>query len=504
MDVTASHSEKDDLLEKDRDEGTSGLEHEEDQETGGGAGGRRRDDKLGKRCSMFEGMGTFGQAASVLSRAADNGRGLFAQSYLVFIINALKDVWAEEYTDCFGREQKRDVSVATLVGAVVGMFVFGLLIDTVGKRSCAVLVSLVTLIGAGSVALMQPFDPVGERECVLLFDRLTVGLFVIGLGFGGEYPVSASLASDASKREQKRGRDILLSFAMQGWANLASVVVVTVLYNVVEKRVVWRLSIALAMLIIVWTFVERIFAVKKENRAKLAPSYKSDTAKVEISTLFVLKYYGKRLLGTTLSWFLLDVVFYGNALFAGAILTSAIGPNVSANIHFAYLLLFASFAMPGYYAAAFTIDEPWLGRRKLQMLGFLALGFLYIFIGSSFNWLQDNVGWFIFMYALTFIFSGFGPNTTTYLVPSEVFATQVRGTLHGISAASGKMGAVVGVFAVAVLEESYGSSVVLVLLGSIAFLGAAITNLFVPETLGISLDAEDSSFAEAARLYNTM
>ena len=54
------------------------------------------------------------------------------------------------------------------------------------------------------------------------------------------------------------------------------------------------------------------------------------------------------------------------------------------------------------------------------------------------------------------------------------------------------MGAVVGVFAVAVLEESYGSSVVLVLLGSIAFLGAAITNLFVPETLGISLDAEDA------------
>ena len=101
----------------------------------------------------------------------------------------------------------------------------------------------------------------------------------------------------------------------------------------------------------------------------------------------------------------------------------------------------------------------------------------------------------------TFIFSGFGPNTTTYLIPSEVFASPVRGTLHGISAASGKMGAVVGVFVVAWLEESFGSSLVLVLLGSIAFAGAVVTRLCIPDSTAVSLDVEEKQFAEAAAAF---
>lgn len=37
----------------------------------------------------------------------------------------------------------------------------------------------------------------------------------------------------------------------------------------------------------------------------------------------------------------------------------------------------------------------------------------------------------------------FGPNTTTFIVPGEVFPTRYRSTAHGISAASGKLGAIV-------------------------------------------------------------
>lgn len=48
-------------------------------------------------------------------------------------------------------------------------------------------------------------------------------------------------------------------------------------------------------------------------------------------------------------------------------------------------------------------------------------------------------------------FQNFGPNTTTFIVPGEVFPTRYRSTAHGISAASGKLGAVIAqiVFAVA-------------------------------------------------------
>ena len=47
------------------------------------------------------------------------------------------------------------------------------------------------------------------------------------------------------------------------------------------------------------------------------------------------------------------------------------------------------------------------------------------------------------LYCLANFFQNFGPNTTTFIVPGEVFPTRYRATAHGISAASGKLGAVI-------------------------------------------------------------
>lgn len=45
-----------------------------------------------------------------------------------------------------------------------------------------------------------------------------------------------------------------------------------------------------------------------------------------------------------------------------------------------------------------------------------------------------------------------GPNTTTFIVPGEVFPTRYRSTSHGISAASGKIGSIIGQGAIATLR----------------------------------------------------
>lgn len=50
---------------------------------------------------------------------------------------------------------------------------------------------------------------------------------------------------------------------------------------------------------------------------------------------------------------------------------------------------------------------------------------------------------FIFFYCMANFFQNFGPNTTTFIIPGEVFPTRYRSTAHGISAASGKLGAIV-------------------------------------------------------------
>lgn len=42
--------------------------------------------------------------------------------------------------------------------------------------------------------------------------------------------------------------------------------------------------------------------------------------------------------------------------------------------------------------------------------------------------------------SLNVLFSNFGPNTTTFIIPGEIFPPEVKATCHGLSAASGKLG----------------------------------------------------------------
>ncbi|KAG8073476.1 hypothetical protein GUJ93_ZPchr0006g44137 [Zizania palustris] len=50
------------------------------------------------------------------------------------------------------------------------------------------------------------------------------------------------------------------------------------------------------------------------------------------------------------------------------------------------------------------------------------------------------------MYGFTFFFANFGPNSTTFIVPAEIYPARLRSTCHGISAAAGKAGAIIGAF----------------------------------------------------------
>ena len=76
---------------------------------------------------------------------------------------------------------------------------------------------------------------------------------------------------------------------------------------------------------------------------------------------------------------------------------------------------------------------------------------------------------------------------TTFILPAEVFATKFSSTLHGVSAATGKLGAVVGAFGFGALQLQFGTRVTLVALAIVNFVGMLFTAL-VPETKRMHLD----------------
>jgi len=95
--------------------------------------------------------------------------------------------------------------------------------------------------------------------------------------------------------------------------------------------------------------------------------------------------------------------------------------------------------------------------------------------------------------------SPLGPNTTTFVVPAEVFHTRYRATLHGVSAAFGKLGAVIGAFGFGALQLTAGTRPTLIALAIINFLGLLFT-FFIPETTSMELnDASTMSLSAFGR-----
>ena len=69
------------------------------------------------------------------------------------------------------------------------------------------------------------------------------------------------------------------------------------------------------------------------------------------------------------------------------------------------------------------------------------LTIIFTIIGSTYKHLSQ--GSLLALYVLAQFFFNFGPNTTTFIVPGECFPTRYRSTGHGLSAACGKIGAIV-------------------------------------------------------------
>ncbi|GKV33390.1 hypothetical protein SLEP1_g41907 [Rubroshorea leprosula] len=133
-------------------------------------------------------------------------------------------------------------------------------------------------------------------------------------------------------------------------------------------------------------------------------------------------------------------------------------------------------------------------------LVYFAIGIPYIHY-----WQHDkrnvNIGFGI-LYGLTFFFANFGPNTTTFIVPAELFPARFRSTCHGISGAMGKVGAIIGTIGFAWASKNRPDSHddphpgrmtwALVSLGVMCLLGAAVTYFFGRETRGRSLEDNET------------
>jgi len=142
-----------------------------------------------------------------------------------------------------------------------------------------------------------------------------------------------------------------------------------------------------------------------------------DESKLSCQVL-LRRYYWHRLAGTCASWFFWDVAFYGNKLFQSVFIIAILGENATLSQISLAATANALVALMGYFAAANLVDNPVVGRVRLQQYGFVLTGLLFIFCGIKNRDDSSTTALLVPLYFASSFFGQCGPNTTTFLVPA--------------------------------------------------------------------------------------
>jgi MFS transporter, PHS family, inorganic phosphate transporter len=424
------------------------------------------------------------------------GMGFLTDAYDLFVIGVVSTLVKQDWHLDSARLATLN---ATMLGAAfLGALLFGWLADRVGRKRVYWLVATIMVTAAVCSALAPTF-------WVLIVFR-----FLLGLGVGGNYPISAVLMTEYANR-QDRGRLVSLVFSTQALGLiLGPLIALAFLGTGTSTDVTWRILLAIgavpaAGMVFLRHKLPESPRYEAHARARLQAGARQqagarrgvpaqrpepgDALRRQRRAEGLRAFLASRpllvmLAGTAGCWFLLDYAYYGNTISTPQII-SLISPHSSTMTTIAIqLAIFTVAALPGYALAIARIDR--VGHRRLQLIGFGVMALCFAVIGLV-PGMTTVVAPFLVVYGISYFFTEFGPNVTTFVLPGEVFPVSVRATGHGISAGIGKFGAFIGVFLFPVLQTSLGLRGTLLLTAAVAVLGGLLT-LVLPEPAGQRLD----------------
>lgn len=394
------------------------------------------------------------------------------------------------------------LSSATLAASAVGAIIFGRVADILGRKKIYGYEVLILAIGA----IASAFAPsIGW----LLAFRI-----ILGIGIGGDYPVSATIMSEYSGKKS-RGQMVGLVFSMQAAGLVVGPLLAVILLAAgVSHDLTWRLLLGFGAIPGMAVFylrrkiqetprfalaggaddeaaaavAEALGTVPAAEAAASKPESKARNRQpVLAGWMNLLRHPGLRrlVIGTAVCWFMLDFAYYGNTIASPEII-SLLSPNAGLeHSTLLTLLIFLLAAAPGYAVAILLIDK--LGRKHIQVQGFFMMALMFGMI-AIIPGVATAAAPFVILFGISYFFTEFGPNTTTFVYPAEVFPVDVRTSGHGIAAALGKMGAFAGTYLFPIMLSSWGIRGAEGVAAATAVIGLIFTLVYLPETKGRTLE----------------
>ncbi|KAG9299468.1 hypothetical protein G9A89_009421 [Geosiphon pyriformis] len=463
-----------------------------------------------------------------------SGIGFFTDAYDLFVINLISAMLGvvhfnnDKYEGNLPRNIDLGLKVSAATGTLLGQLSFGILADRYGRKQMYGIELIIMIIAT----VGQSFS--ADSYSLSIYTTIIFWRVLLGIGIGGDYPMSAVITSELASKNN-RGAMMSAVFAMQGFGILSggicSILTLAIFKNQIERDplyidYIWRIVTAFGVLPATLALFFRLtipetprFTMDVERNIEQAThdivtvirkgkfqELNNDSEKSQIDVPSFgwedFKEYFKKwenakvLIGTSASWFLLDVAFYGIGL-NNSIILNAIGFAGSKepfqrlwNVSVGNIIITMLGTVPGYWFSVFLIDS-W-GRKFIQQMGFIMLTIIFLVLGFGYQALQQHsIVIFILLFSLAQFFQNFGPNTTTFIVPGEVFPTRYRSTCHGISAAFGKLGALIAQVWFIQMKDIGGTNMyvgrLLLFFAFFMFLGFLVT-YFIPETKRQSLE----------------
>ncbi|WP_094554279.1 MFS transporter [Synechococcus sp. 1G10] len=407
------------------------------------------------------------------------------------------------------------LGAALVLGAVVGAILGGHLGDRRGRRFVYRLD--MAILAVAFLLLAVAWNPLSAIAFQLL----------VGLGIGMDFPVSSAYVSELMPA-RLRTRLLTATISFQAVGELVGAATAWLLLQRWPEPQSWRWLLgsgaAFALLLLLarlgmpesphWLMEqgrnreaaqiiaslsdqprESVLALGRQAGEQLeaAPGATASGATATTASGWGLLFTGAYRRTTALtagSWFLMDIATYGVGLFTpiilAALLGSPAGPAGAGRSVIASefstisgTALVDSFLLLGFGLGIVLV--PRFGPIRMQSIGFLgmAAGMAILAFGSLLPEANAHRIGLVFLGFIVFnLLMNAGPNSTTFLLPAHLYPTSVRATGAGFAAATGKVGATLGIFLLPIVRERAGITTVLVLMVAVSLLAWFVTVLF--------------------------
>lgn len=413
------------------------------------------------------------------------GCALISDGYQNNVMTMLNSYFSLKYPDDFTADIKTSVSYASTVGTIFGQVAVGFACDYIGRKWSIITATLFLVLGTIMCAASHGTTING------MFWMLIISRGVTGFGIGAEYPSSSVSASEAANESVKRrgGTFVLVTNLPLSFGGPLALCIFLIVYQITGKHDgLWRTMFAIGAFLPLSVFYFRIKMVTSEL-------YKNNAIRRQkIPYILAVRYYWKRLIGTAGCWFLYDFVTFPNGVFSAGIVSSVLKGNNKKDLESIaeWTLLLGTIALPGVFVGAYLMDR--IGRKYTLVTGFVGYIIFGLIVGCGYDKIKKIIPLFIIFYGLMQSSGNLGPGDTMGLISSEAYATPVRGTFYGFSAAIGKVGAVIGTKTFTPIQNNLGDRWTFIIAAICGLVGVLLALIFVPHLQEDDLMEEDVKF----------